>query len=498
MLICFSIVPAALADGMVIEPYMDYWRPIDEQSQLAAINYQNGMQKMILSINLNMRDADEAVWIFPVPALPTNVVIDVVENFPSFYGYEVVEKSSADVDSLMLSLRATQIYPIFLENRYSTPPIMRAFTDAIGGETMAAGVDEGVTVHETIEKHGMTTQIITAKTGEALYEYLGDQGLSIETGSIDVLDSYIGKDYTFVVSWLTPPSEEDKVYCQDEQRNVTACIALYDPVCGSDGNTYSNDCYACRKQSVEWYTEGACEYGTRYYRQPGIFISFPTTSERSQGEMYFPLIPTSVYGSKIVPATVYVVGHVTPQFPTAVEPYTRTNYYVQQSMYMEGLVNFFGNMPNKNIKYTKIEIEAPSKNFAEDLWISTATPARVSYANLVYSTLSQHSSITAIAVLLVLSVLAGAVAGQLVFKQPVRFALLGMTNLFTIVGLVIALALTNTSKVKMDESFKRRLKQYGLMTISVDPKKLYFLIIFTIAFVILTAGVGYLIKLPLG
>tara|TARA_B100002019_G_C21146436_1_gene535920 strand:- start:104 stop:313 length:210 start_codon:yes stop_codon:yes gene_type:complete len=36
------------------------------------------------------------------------------------------------------------------------------------------------------------------------------------------------------------------------------CLEIYDPVCGCNRETYSNDCYAEKEGVTEW-TEGECE-----------------------------------------------------------------------------------------------------------------------------------------------------------------------------------------------------------------------------------------------
>ncbi|MDY6966145.1 MAG: hypothetical protein SVM80_09305 [Halobacteriota archaeon] len=130
-------------------------------------------------------------------------------------------------------------------------------------------MDEKITIHEHIEKMGLVTELVTAEDGRAFYDYLTDKGLDLPSDSRSVFDGYIGEEYTFVVSWI----------------------------------------FDVEKFKEESATEDM--YG-RTINTVGVFIKFPTD------KIYFPLKPTSVYGSREVPILIYLMSHVTPKLYTKI------------------------------------------------------------------------------------------------------------------------------------------------------------------------------------
>ena len=448
-LIILLLCPAVLADGVVLTYDRDMWNLASENQQLAAINYKDGFENMLISISLNDDiHGEKAVWMFPVPVKPDDVVIDVLKGFPSWYGKDIDTIYKEAVSNSGLVMAGYSTFPV--GSLVVLPFIfVREMFSASGRMESASAELNGVTVYETINKMGLTTELITAKSQSSLTQYLQNKGLDLPENSKAMLNYYVGKDYSFVISYISNLTQ-----FKDE----------------SQMNSYS---YSRRSIPL------------------GVFVKFPTD------KIYFPLKPTSVYESQQIPIEIYVMGHVTPELYTKIKPLTEVTYYKQNYLTASpNLASFFNTQQNdyssmRNVEHTKIKITAPSKYFADDLWIKDSAPVSVGFKNFF----ATYRVVFGIILFIIFSMLASLLAGLVSFrKEPVpkkHLMLHGLWNCLTAIGFIIATIFMKTKEI--DPRVQTKLTEMELDVTPRDKRKILYAFLFYVFFIALVVASSLLL-----
>ncbi len=363
------------------------WDYGDDSAENSYIKYSNGIENLILTRKFEQSESGIA-WVIPIPADPTLIKLDVLDKTPRFAGEDVMDSADKSIGELSALTTLTQIWTVpfwFTYMVLSTPFVGAAPRASFGGAPGSIGgiapAEQDVEVYTTVSKGGITSEVITAKTSKGIYDYLALKGLQIPTGSLSVLDGYIGGTYSFVTSWVEP----------------TDVMA----------------------QTTQGYK--------------GVDISFPTN------QIFYPLHPGSVYEGPGMPETIYVVGHVTPRLYKDIKDKTVVNYYTNRSSDVFTIEEPTSTSWDYPDEYTKIVVNAKPSLLTEDLLIAPNTPIIVSMAN----TILYDKWMVAIILIVVNSAIAGIVPGRFAFglgafrENWIKYAIVGSFNIFTVLGVAL-------------------------------------------------------------
>ncbi len=401
MMFSSPLIMSARADGGVVAEYEETFFYQLEKEQYAIIDHDDGYQDMFLSISVDWREAETAAWILPVPSVP--VSLDLAGLAPSVTGTDIIRQAREDLKDTIVLAAGAYAGSILL----GLPMYVWVTSLADTSE----GVDGGVSVHQHLEKYGLTVEVISAKAGEDIYSCLGNMSIDVSPGSIDPLDLYAKKGYAFIVTWLTGPE-------------VTVS-------------------------------------------EPGLIFRFPTD------RMFYPMMLTSVYGDKVIPTELFLKGLVTPDVYSAISGYTRVDYfrdgYIGEGYWAEGgyrtdpevrnFTRFFSN--DWDGEFTRVLIDAPAKALEEDLWfdsgLSGKDAMKVRYARGV----SEGSALLCMGLLfmhIAFSMVAAYVTGRAVFGpnerhyRPLSFALGAIHLLGLLMFLIFAAVMLNHYRLRAGKS----------------------------------------------
>ena len=412
MIVVFLIfamtLPSIWAGGMVHVSQRDLWEIFDYEQQSCVINHIDGVQYMLLSVSLGEDlKGREAVWIFPVPTGPDNVEISLIEEFPEFFGQDVMHLSYERFFDMFTTIRLSQVY---------TLPMI--FVSDVFKLSKGDSQQTDLMTDQSVRKTGLTTELVSAKDSLSLIDYLDSNDLKLPEDSVSMLEGYAdkeGKEYSFVISWISE---------QDNHEN----IELSDHI--------------------------------------SIFVSFPT--EKMYYPLKPASLYSERRVLITRPITLYILGYTEPELYEWFSSYTSVDYYVQDTLGIpQSLAYLFTGYEKEpsqyysrhgpedgftvsDISYTRIRIDAVPHHHSSDLWMSPKAPSDVRIADHIINSYALY----AIIILLACSSLASVFSAMIIFRRKdvpkLTFLAFGFWNMLSIIAFAAA-ACTNKTLRKLSE-----------------------------------------------
>lgn len=359
---------------------------IKENQQIAIISHDGTYEHLVLAVQMNTQEKmeGEAVWIFPVPAPPEDIKMDIVKNF-SLPGSAIELHDLLEKHLFYFSVvsAGTQIYPL------AYLPLL--FIESRDGKSQ--GGIEQVSVHAVVEKMGLSSELVTARDEVKFGEYIRAKGLNFPQKASEIIKTYIGKQYSFVVTWI------------------------------SDVSLFLN------VQKVESTPDR--EY--TYIQNPvSVYVTFKTP------RIYFPLKLTSIY-EEVIPIRLYMMGVVAPEQKNLPFNIDADYYYVDDFTPSKDFVPFYGGKENvRDLVYSKISIKEVASKFADDLWFRKGAPFHITAKYWVI----KWFIAVGIIYYLFLSCLSSLLAGMIAFSRSIMppkkvLFFIGLLNCFTLVGFIL-------------------------------------------------------------
>ena len=265
-------------------------------------------------------------------------------------------------------------------------------------------------MHESFAKFGVTAELISAPSSLAFQEYLAQRGLAAESGDFEVMDEEF-PDYSWVVYWISSPTEAERLM---------------------EGAEYQAYDYDSQNPGI---------------RTLGVSVFFPAEA------IYFPpKTHVRLREDNRVPLLLYILDHVSPEPYKEIAGSTEVSLYVEKTGHVERFDKFrrfFGGKVREPISYTKIEINAAADDFVDDLWISPAPSVGV---RLHGTSIYFYTWVWVVVLMVLCSLISALLAGLLVYRRyglsPARFSMLGIFNVFTVLGVLFAFLFTNINHLR--------------------------------------------------
>jgi len=426
MILFFSFICVpVLGDGIAFKGN-DYHSlmPISEKEQRAVIIYNNGIEKLLIAVSLELESEDKALWIFPLPSDPNKIKTEVVDSFPNFTGENPHNQVKELINRAFNIALSTQIYTM--------PFSFMLFRE--GAKYTSLGTSESIIIHNQIDKWGIHSETVSAKSVEALEKYLETKEVNIDSNQMQVFEGYLSQNYALVIAWISSKQE-------------------------------------LMQNFPEYKADNEMKKGDKS-RWPCLFVEFPVK------KAFYPLVPTNGSENEYTMVHILVKGMVEPDadifyFRHRLFP----EYYTQKGLPENTPDVLKEDLSNDRMFYTAIHFNLRGGEPVDDLWLDPCRRKDIIYADRIAS-FGENKIIffvfTAI-IILFLSYLCAGFAGLLLFGKWRGYSVIGLWNILTLIGVYLG---TKIIKGKAGD----RLKDSDRF-----PGRWMFIVVFSILYLVAVA-----------
>jgi len=389
------LVSAVVGDGVIVDPW---GLPLEEGAQTAMVFWRDGLET--LALHVSSTSPEGSFWLVPIPNRPELVAVSHLSSL-TLSGYDRGVEAWRAARSwasfwFVGGALCSQFYPavspfswlLLYRLGIRRPPI---YVPLIENAEWLIREEGTVTVHEVVESFGLTSYVVTADDAEALYSFLYDIGLKMPEDVRAVLVDYIGAGFSFVVSKV------GQGVVREAERPTNLSIPEHEDISRMP---------VVRPQGL------------------GIVITFPSDVP------FYPLIPTSVYGSKVVPIRLYVNGLWDAlNLDQPLSTFTKVEHFVYGHVSIYTFPEVKPLSGTELSEYTLVTMDPPSKYLTADL---TFRPASLVELGVNFSW------VIGILTFLLCSVVASGITSVLLGgrnrRDVAKWSALGLSNSLTVLG----------------------------------------------------------------
>lgn len=379
--------PDVHADGLAFKGRASHaWQSLTEDEQAAVIHFRDGVETLVLAINVRLENEDDrGLWIVPVPGPAGEVTLELVDTFPDFRGYDPRARAVELLYRVFQFARLTQIYTILAD-------------PDCGSLGSRRGPRADVLME--VNKWGLRTELLEVDSLSTLRDHLRAKDVELEETQLRTLREYVPKEHLFAVTWL-----------------------------------------ASRRELLAEFPALMRERRDMTERMPSLVARFPCQRP------FFPLKPTSAYGQEIVPLRLMLIGHYCPQSVPDLDDELKMSYLRCEIPPSEPYAGRWGSSISRNAPLTLLRCETQASDFTGDLYFDSYQAPGLAYADGIawFHDLPKLVA-AALGVTLALSWFAGGVTGWWVCRSWRCGARLGMVNLATL--LAVGLVLVNKERTR--------------------------------------------------